>query len=286
MGCQEGYCQHRFGFLHSDRVIGISYQPGFRGGVVERIVSLSPEIPKPPVVSICERGDVSGSSTALGFTRASDATAGWYFWEIEQRMERCDEDWFFADHRSAIVEEITGLYGHDGRTLADTIADGDHVSFASHWDVHRLRQIWPNARYVIPHWRCGYRWFRDVYSKVHAMPLHKAESDDISAISKARGMGIPGITTIIEYHAWKWSGLSGWDRSTVRDFMRGEIPRILAKQRFNRCQPNTHTLDLSKLFSVDWFDEYLRLCTFCGITPVPELCESLLESYNNRQWSR
>lgn len=274
------------GFFSSDRVIAISYQPGFRGGITERIISLSPEIPKVPMMRICQRGDVAGSSTALGFSTPGDAGTGWYFWEIEQRLERADEDWFFADHRMAIMGEISALHGHDGRRLVDVIADGGMMSFASHWDVHRLRQMWPNARYVIPHWRGGYRWLRDVYSKVHSLPLHKAESDDIVELSASMGIDAPGIKTIIEYHAWKWSGFTSWDADTVRRFMRGEIRRILAKQRFNRSMPHVHTVDLSRLFSTGWMDEYGDLCGFCGITPVPDLCETLLDSYNSRQWSR
>lgn len=273
-------------FFQSDRVIGVSYQPGFRGGLVERMISLSPEISKPRDAGTSDRGDIAGWMTALGFAAPSDIATGWYFWEAEQRMEREDPEWSFLDVRGRIMDEISGLYWFDGQPIHGSVRDGC-ISFLSHWDVNRLRQIWPNARYVIPHWPRGYRWFRDVYSKVHAKELHKAEMDDMRALAEMHGLDTSGIRTIIQYHAWKWSGFARYDEAVVRDFMRREIGRISAKQKLNRMHKGVHTLDMSMLFSRDhWMACYRGLCGFCGITPNYELCAALLEDYNAKQWMR
>lgn len=274
------------GFFGSSNIIGVSYQPGFRGGITERIISLSPEIAKPNDMSVSDRGDVAGWNTALGFNVQDDPHSGWYFWEIEQRMERSDPEWSFIDNKQAIMREIAALHGYDGRPIVESSVGGNKLSFISHWDVNRLRQIWPNALYVIPHWFDGYRWFRDVYSKVHSKDLHTAELDDMMAIAKLHDLDVSGIRTIIEYHAWKWSGFTSFDAATVKKFMRREIGRIRAKQGLNRIQRDVHTLDLARMFGAQWRDEYTRLCSYCGITPIYDLCESLILDYNSRQWMR
>lgn len=286
MGKRIDYHGNR-GFFSSPDVIGVSYQPGFRGGIIERMISLSPEIAKPVETSVCDRGDVAGWMTALGFTVPGDATSGWYFWEMEQRLDRETPDWSFMDARQRVVDEISMLHGYDDRPLKESVADGRKLSFISHWDVSRLRKLWPNARYVVPHWFGGYRWLRDVYSKVHSKALHKAEMDDLDAISRMHGLDVSGIRTIIEYHTWKWSGFSRYDRQSIKEYMHREIGRITAKQSMNMVQSDVHTVDMRLLFNQRaWREEYVRLCAFCGIEPAFELCEVLLRNYNERQWTR
>lgn len=274
-------------FFSSSDVIGVSYQPGFRGGIIERMISLSSEVSKPSDTEICDRGDVAGWTTALGFSVPGDPTTGWYFWEMEQRLDRENRDWSFMDARQLIVDEISRLYGYDGKPLRYSTAGGSKLSFISHWDVGMLRQLWPNARYVVPHWFGGYRWLRDVYSKVHSKVLHKAETDDMEAISRMHGIDVSGIRTIIEYHTWKWSGFSRYDRSSIKEYMHREIGRINAKQSLNLMQRDVHTVDMRLLFDRQaWHEEYDRLCGFCGIRPEFGLCEELVRNYNDRQWAR
>ena len=49
---------------------------------------------------------------------------------------------------------------------------------------------------------------------------------------------------------------------------------------------NWELVDRQILLSESWISEYLRICKFLNITPVPDKIEKLLKSYISQQWHR
>jgi len=206
----------------------------------------------------------------------------WYEWPIGHRLwsgetlDNHDIDGYRRDIADAVdLNDILAAAGNKSMCLG------------FHQPVRSLRQIWPNARFVVTAWS-GYDWFRDYFTKWYDSPLQtwpKAQRRWDAMVSDLAPSALP-------------SNPKQLDLQLFKDL--GRVPNLLEKKQAMRSSlaaliDISANDDLSSVYAVNsqalwnsttWRDEYVRFMHRLDLEPNLGKAHAFVQLYLSKQWQR